>query len=129
MDTRHESIKEGFANHIILTINNYILNNIDTLVSDKILQNELIDICERIYLYLGMEVDCENILSNHNLLSKDVVVFPHATDPEASKILNDIDFEKLIHAIKNTLQQFKNTDLKDKLLDIVSEACNANHSE
>lgn len=105
MDPRHESLKEGFLNHVIMTINSYILDNIDTLVKDKTLHDELLHICKRIYHYLDVDVDSENILSNHNLLSKDVVVFPNIPDPEANKILDDADFEKLILEIKKLVEQ------------------------
>lgn len=107
MDSRHESQKEGFANQVILTINTYIINNIDTLLKDKILREEFADICKRIYAYLGVVVDIDNTLSNHNLLSKDIVLFPVVPDPEGSKILNDAEFENLVAAIKNIIHKKK----------------------
>jgi hypothetical protein len=125
MDSRHESLKEEFANHVIMTINTYMTNNIDTLVEDNILKNKLTDICKRIYFYLGVNVDVINILSNHNLLSTDVVVFPGVPDPEGSKILNDDEFEKLMDAIKNILNHKKklsdNGILKKQIFTIIDE--------
>src|SRR5260221_13698472 len=105
MDPRHESIKEGFLNHLIMTINTYMLDNIDLVVQDQNLHDEMMDICKQVYAYLDVNVDTENILSRHNLLSKDVVVFPNIPDPESNKILNDSGFEKLIHEIKGLIQK------------------------
>ena len=107
MDSRHESLKEGFANHVILAINTYITNNIDTLLLDKILRDEFAAICKRIYAYLGVDVDTDNILSNRNLLSKDIVLFPAVLDPEANKILNDAEFENLVATIKTIIAEKK----------------------
>ena len=123
MDPRHESLKEGFLNHVIMTINNYILDNIDLIVQDQTLHDEMMTICARIYTYLDVNVDTENILSKHNLLSKDVVVFPNVPDPEANKILNDSDFEKLISEIKNLVQQETADEgrLKKHILRVIEE--------
>ena len=108
MDSRHESLKEGFLNHVIMTINTFMMDNLDLLVTNKNLRDEIANICKHIYSYLDIDVDTDNILSKHNLLSKDVVLFPCIPDPEANKILGEDDFRKLIQVIKNT----KNTSLK-----------------
>ena len=100
MDPRHESYKECLLNHLITSINTYIKNNTDTLVTDTQLQKKIIAICTHIYQYLGVYVDTNHIVDKKNLLSIDVVLFPTITDPEAEKILTSLDFEKLIEEIK-----------------------------
>src|SRR5690349_21323472 len=101
MDSRHESFKEGLLNQLITIINNYIKDNTDELVIDHHTLIEISDICKRIYRYLGVEVDINGILSKHNLLSIDVVLFPHIPDPESRKILNESDFQTLMTEIKS----------------------------
>lgn len=100
MDSRHESLKEGFLNHLIMAINTYMVDNLDSIVEDKTIQDEISEICKHIYAYLDIDVDTDNILSKHNLLSKDLVLFPCIPDPEANKILGDEAFMQLIQTIK-----------------------------
>jgi hypothetical protein len=124
MDSRHESLKEGFLNHLIVTINTYMVDNIDSFIVDEPLQTELRDICKRIYHYLGVDVDTENILSKHNLLSKDVVVFPAVPDPEGSKILKDDEFNHLIILIKKSMEIKAETNddrLRKQILHVIDE--------
>lgn len=120
MDCRHESLKEGLLNHLITTINTYMLENIDTLVIDETLLHELAAICQAIYRYLGVSVDTSNILSRHNLLSKDVVVFPEVPDPEANKILSNADFGHLIFAIQQIAEK-KDDVLSERILRVIDE--------
>jgi len=124
MDSRHESLKEGCLNHLIMAINDYMTDNIDALMEDSILLEEMIEICNRIYLYLGVKVDTENILSKHNLLSTDVVLFPYVPDPEGNKILNDADFKKLIAGIKKIISEptmHADGVLRNKILHVMDE--------
>src|SRR6185437_13346232 len=108
MDVRHQSFKEALLNQIITTINKYINENVDSLLENKSLQSEIKYICKHIYDYLTIPVDIDGILSKHNLLSIDVVLFPIISDPEANRILNNGDFKKLINEIKLTLINQKN---------------------
>lgn len=131
MDSRHESFKQGLLNHLIIAINTYIQNNTDSFIGDEYVQNNIAKICDQIYHFFGVTVDIYGVLSKHNLLSIDVVLFPTVSDPEASKILKESDFIKLIEhievittshqtdtpaqsvfkqIIKNALQEYQMTD-------------------
>ncbi len=122
MDPRHESLKEGFINHIIMTINIYMQENIDSLVQDESSLNEMMYICKQIYSYLDVKVDTDNILSRHNLLSKDVVTFPCIPDQEANKIFRDDAFDQLLLKIKLLLEENTHDErLRKQLLRVIEE--------
>jgi|GEM_PF-5346697 hypothetical protein len=116
MDSRHESFKEGLLNHLINVINGFVQANTDSILANELLCGKISDICERIYEYLGVNIDIEDILSKHNLLSIDVVLFPTIADPEAGKILRETDFRNLISEIRLITQINDSLSPSDDLL-------------
>ncbi len=106
MDARHEPLQQEILNQLISKMNDYIKDNIDELVSNKILQDQIKAICKLIYYYSKLEVDIDGILSKHNLLSTDVVFFPAISEIENQISLED-DFAKLIAMIKSIVKQDK----------------------
>lgn len=125
MDARHESFKQDVINHLLTLVNQYVAEQTDHLVADSDCLAEISHLCEPIYDYVGIDVDVHNILSKHNLLSIDVVLFPHVDDPEASQSLSEAGFKKLIAQIKlaltsNTSSSGNNT-LKTNILNILAE--------
>lgn len=121
MDPRHESFKQGLLNHIINTINLYIRDNTDAIVQSPFLLNAVRGICKRIYAYLGVPVDVDEIISRQNLLSIDVVMLPAVEDPEAGKILNEDDFLHLLEYIHEELQRSALAAHHDKLSDCIHD--------
>ncbi|MBX3708785.1 MAG: hypothetical protein KIT56_08605 [Gammaproteobacteria bacterium] len=115
MDPRHESFQEELLNQLITIINCYLKNNIDTIVVNQRLQDQIKNICNKIYPYLGLKVDVDGILSKHNLLSIDVVFFPKVTDPEANKIFREDAFLTLIDEIYSIINE-KHTLLSHDLM-------------
>lgn len=126
MDPRHEPLKEAFLNHLITTINFYIQQHLNDLVNHPDVIHEIDCIAREIYRYLGIKVDVEAILSRHNLLSIDVVLFPSVADTEANKILTDEAFKKLVSEIKLILKQHRdfltvNKDLENNVSHLFQE--------
>jgi len=125
MDPRHESLKQAVLNHLIQSINQYLIDHTDQLVKNEFVLNEIAAITKPIYHYLGMNINSDEILSKHNLLSIDVVLFPIATDPEADKKLNDAEFGNLISMLSKKLQLKSNSSLQQDLQNNLSNAINA----
>lgn len=98
MDSRHESYKELLLNQLVSKINTFVKANTDNIVSNPVLHKQLKQMTHCIYKYLGASsnVDTESILSKHNLLSIDVVLFPLVHEATANKILNEAEFEHLM---------------------------------
>lgn len=124
MDSRHESLKTGLLNQIIAAINLYIQTDTDTLVANDILRETIQKICSQIYAYLGVSVDTEEILSKKNLLSINTVFLPTVTDPEASKILNDQEFLKLMDMLGNGVKHLEG-NLRENIQKILMSVNNS----
>lgn len=120
MDSRHESFKEALLNKIITLINVYIQNHTDQYIENTLLQTQIHRICQQIYQYLGMQVDVSGVLSKHNLLSVDVVLFPLIADTESNQILSDQGFKKLMEDIRQLLQD-NNLSLQKNILALLDE--------
>jgi len=116
MDSRHESYKQEVLNQLISVINAYIKDNTDNVVVDYVVQTQIKEICKSIYQYVGAEIDIDGILSKKNLLSIDVVLLPMVADPEATVVLTQSDFAKVVEKIKLILQKHENQKIMDSLL-------------
>jgi len=100
MDPRHESPERAALTQLIILINHYIQNNIDDIFANEMIYQEIKGICETIYFFLGVEVDVETILSKQNLLSIDMVLFPHLNDVTENKFHQSKEFNQVITTIK-----------------------------
>lgn len=125
MDPRHESQKQAVLNHLIQSINTYLIDHTDQLVKNEFVLNEISGITKSIYHYLGMNIDSDEILSKHNLLSIDVVLFPTATDPEADKKFNDAEFANLMSMLSKKLQMKPESQLQQDFQNNLSNVINA----
>lgn len=120
MDARHETFQQEILNQVISTINQYIKNNTDDLLLDNILQDQIKEISKHIYLYSKIAVDVEGILSKHNLLSIDVVLFPLILDVNDEVFINS-DFEQLLTTINAIIQQEKSPIQPDSNIDLLQQ--------
>lgn len=107
MDPRHESLKRAALTQLIIVINHYIQHNIDDIFASDVIYNEVQGICKSIYTFIGIEVDVDTILSKQNLLSIDMVLFPHLDDIVESQFEVN-DFNHLINTIKIFTHQTDN---------------------
>jgi hypothetical protein len=104
MDSRYEPFPQEILNQLISIINTLIQENTDDLLMNEVLRDRVKKIGEYIYLYTEHDVDVSGILSKHNLLSIDVVLFPLIYEIANHVTLVD-NFDELISRIKSLISQ------------------------
>lgn len=99
MDVRHETSKEAIINQLIQYMNQLILSQTDALAKNDKWRNHLMILCQSIYLFTGMPVEHEKILSNKNLLSIDVVLLPEIHNISSVIISNQERYQVMYAAL------------------------------
>src|SRR5262245_46088474 len=100
MDSRHELFIQELLNQLITTINQYIIEKTDDLLIHQVAIDEIKEIAFSIFNYLPMDVDVEGILTKKNLLSIDIVAFPHIDEPTRHGMKSDHN-ESFIQLLEN----------------------------
>lgn len=120
MDVRHESFDQEVFNQLITIINKYLTENIDGILNYPPALNLIKEVTKTIFNDLHMDIDVDEIVAKKNLLSIDVVVFPHIDD----LLKGDIDthsikeVKSIIHHHLNDSKNLVNENLCQDLLNI-----------
>lgn len=122
MDPRHELFEQELLNQFITLINHYMTQYTDDLLHNQTFLDEIKELAHAIFDYLQSSTDVEEILAKKNLLSIDVVTFPHLDDPTHDIFkVNDkqglMEFIEKIHLItkKYATSSKKNDELNQSI--------------